>query len=510
MNKSQKIILSFCLIVIMLVTAVLPISAKVVIEEVGASIFPSRFMPAQGKVNTLVIPVEFIDFRFQEDPIDTLEEMFNGSGTAYAPSVKEYFSNASYGEMQFSAQVQSVVRLSNTRKSYNGNHAQLIQELLEILDEEGLDLTQFDQNNDGVLDGLYIIWAGAHQGAGSAWWPYSDTFYFDFEVCGLKIGSFSSLSFELMNEDSKIRQYTAIHETGHQLGLTDYYIDSYTGGTGATVMMDRNEGDEDCFSKMLLGWTKPQIVTESCYVTLASSSVTADAAVIAPTSWDGNFLSEYFMAEYVTPEANQIGQPLSYGAVRIWHVNAATSQWTDDITASMYRYNNSSNGPKLLCVVDESQEWYDEGEVIDEELTTLYSGEQSGISIRVDQLTDTGAVLCISYFGEVPAKPEAPEESEEEQIDSSIEEISQSETESSDEEIESDEEESNAEDANEWEVDQTGDEVGEPEDESKASIPQDINTIVPILFVLALAVLIYLLLKDGRNKKNKRKRKRRR
>ena len=41
MNKSQKIILSFCLIVIMSVTAVLPISAKVVIEEVGASIFPS-------------------------------------------------------------------------------------------------------------------------------------------------------------------------------------------------------------------------------------------------------------------------------------------------------------------------------------------------------------------------------------------------------------------------------------------------------------------------------------
>ena len=162
MNKSQKIILSFCLIVIMSVTAVLPISAKVVIEEVGASIFPSRFMPAQGKVNALVIPVEFIDFRFQEDPIDTLDEMFNGSGTVYAPSVKEYFSNASYGEMQFSAQVQSVVRLSNTRKSYNGNHAQLIQELLEILDEEGLDLTQFDQNNDGVLDGLYIIWAGAH------------------------------------------------------------------------------------------------------------------------------------------------------------------------------------------------------------------------------------------------------------------------------------------------------------------------------------------------------------
>ena len=97
------------------------------------------------------------------------------------------------------------------------------------------------------------------------------------------------------------------------MGLTDYYIDSYTGGTGATVMMDRNEGDEDCFSKMLLGWTKPQIVTESCYVTLASSSVTADAAVIAPTSWDGNFLSEYFFGAKATT-------PLFYTFITLYHI----------------------------------------------------------------------------------------------------------------------------------------------------------------------------------------------
>ena len=67
-----------------------------------------------------------------------------------------------------------------------------------------------------------------------------------------------------MTQDSLLRQYTAIHETGHQLGLTDYYANSYTSGTNAAVMMDRNEGDEDCFSKMLLGWISPQVVTSSC------------------------------------------------------------------------------------------------------------------------------------------------------------------------------------------------------------------------------------------------------
>ena len=97
MNKNLKVILTFCLILVMILTTILPVSAKVVIEEVGSSIFPSRFMPSEGRVNALVIPVEFIDFRFQEDPVATLEEMFNGNGTSYAPSLKDYFSRASYG-----------------------------------------------------------------------------------------------------------------------------------------------------------------------------------------------------------------------------------------------------------------------------------------------------------------------------------------------------------------------------------------------------------------------------
>lgn len=511
MNQKLRIMFIYCSIVVIMIAAIIPVSAKVIIEEVGASIFPSRFMPSEGDVSALVIPVEFVDFRFQEDPVDTLDEMFNGSGTTYAPSVKEYFDRASYGEMQFSAQIQSVIRLSNTRKSYNDSHAQLIQELLEILDSQGIDLKQFDQNNDDVLDGLYLVWAGAHQGAGSAWWPYSDTFYFDFEVCGIQIGSFSSLSYELMNEDSRIRQYTAIHETGHQLGLTDYYVDSYTGGTGAAVMMDRNEGDEDCFSKMLLGWTHPQIITESCYVNLKSSSVTSDAAIIAPASWDGNYLSEYFMAEYVTPEANQNTQPLSTGAVRIWHVNAATSQWTDDITSSMYRYNNSGNGPKLLCIIDETQEWYDAGEQILEEQTLLYTGESSGISIRIEQINTESAMLFVSYYGEIPAKPETSDVLEEEESDSITEENTQSEDEASDETSDEagDEYEQDVVEDSEAEgtLEQTGDEI---HGQDTKWTPQDTSVVIPIVFVLILGFLVYLLLKDNKKSKHKRNKKRRR
>jgi len=49
-----------------------------------------------------------------------------------------------------------------------------------------------------------------------------------------------------------------IHETGHALGLPDYYdYDDKVGprgGVGGLDMMDNNWGDHNPFSKWLLGW----------------------------------------------------------------------------------------------------------------------------------------------------------------------------------------------------------------------------------------------------------------
>ena len=473
-------------------TMIVPGSAQVIIEEVGTSIFPSNFMPAQGSVGALVIPVEFIDFRFQEDPVENLDALFRGEGTAYAPSVEEYFEKASYGTMQIDAQVQPVVRLQDTRRSYADAHIQLIEDVLTAVKEQGTDLYDFDQNADGILDSLYIVWAGAAEDSGGDWWPYSDTFYFEYEAAGIQLGSFSSLSYELLMQDSALRQYTAIHETGHQLGLTDYYVDSYTGGTGAAVMMDRNEGDEDCFSKLLLGWNTPQVVLASSYITLESASITSDVVLIAPDSWDGNYLSEYFMAEYVTPEANQSSQPLAAGGgVRIWHVNAATSMWTDDITASMYRSDNSGDGPKLLCIVDPDTEWYGTGDVIHEEQTVLYTGEESGIQIRIEKIEEGRAQLCIVYFGEEPAKPEKDDEIVENVLDSeSVNETSEG-TMIQEEAVT---EESLHED------------FGNASRQDSAS---HASGVIPILILIGIGVLIYFLLRNGRKRKYKKRRRRR-
>jgi len=61
-----------------------------------------------------------------------------------------------------------------------------------------------------------------------------------------------------------IDAHMLVHETGHMLGLEDYY--SYSGlenPCGGVDMMDLNVGDHDAYSKMVLGWVNPYVVDGS-------------------------------------------------------------------------------------------------------------------------------------------------------------------------------------------------------------------------------------------------------
>lgn len=509
MSKLKKVMSILILSIAFLIAYIEPAWAQVVIEETDDSIFPSWFMPAEGDVCALVVPVEFSDYHFEEDPKAQLERILWSEGTEHVPSVSDYFQKASYGKLSLKGEVQPVVTLPEVRSTYGRNHVDWIEAVFEVLAQRGVDFSRFDQNQDGILDGLYLVWAGPAQNAQSSWWPYSDTFYWDFSISGIRLGSYSSLSYELLTAPAAFRQFTAIHETGHQLGLTDYYASATQSGTGASVMMDRNEGDEDCFSKMLLGWIHPQVVHESAWITLSSASTMPSAAVIVPESWDGNYLSEYFMAEYITPEANQRTQNISQtGAVRIWHVNAATSAWTNEITPSMYRYQNSGNGAKLLTVLDMDQQWYGSGDIISEQQTGLYTGESSGISIKIENIQDGRAQLCIMYHGKKPAEPEkSPELSE------PINSVSESEGAVAEESniLESESAAGESETSQEMQTSQV--QEGEDREENTEGILQNtekkkVAAIIPVVFIIVVAAfLCYLLLSDKKKNKKKKKRK---
>lgn len=119
---------------------------------------------------------------------------------------------------------------------------------------------------------------------------------------------------EIVDGLAKTDAHTVIHESGHGLGLPDYYnTDKQDGKTsGAVDMMAFNIGDHNSHSKSLLGWVDPVVVTGPTRVTINSFTTTGDCIYLPYRGYydDGNdvdkknkntFNTEYIAIELMTP-----------------------------------------------------------------------------------------------------------------------------------------------------------------------------------------------------------------
>ena len=179
---------------------------------------------------------------------------------------------------------------------------------------------------------------------------------------------------------AKLDAHTIIHETGHALGLEDYYTNTSGDydGCGKFIMMSHNIGDHDPFSKAAYGWTNPTVVLNSSEVTIGKSTSTGDAIIVpAKGSWtyDGTtntLLDEYLMIEYYSPDGlnafdtahnytNNTFYPKgpSKAGIKVWHVDARLGSFRlVDGTLKFIRYETSlvavSNGFTYLAHSNDS------------------------------------------------------------------------------------------------------------------------------------------------------------
>jgi len=110
----------------------------------------------------------------------------------------------------------------------------------------------------GRLTYFAVFWTGPDTGWANFWWGWQG--YFNdrgYTIDGKRLGDFSWQ----WEEDNPS---TIIHETGHALGLADYYDydDSVgpRGGMGGLDIMDGVWGDHNAYSKWILGWLHPEVV----------------------------------------------------------------------------------------------------------------------------------------------------------------------------------------------------------------------------------------------------------
>ncbi|MDD6302165.1 MAG: hypothetical protein PUA56_02490 [Bacillales bacterium] len=345
---------------------------------------------SEGKVKMLVIPISFVDYPASKLGSEDVSQkriydcFFGKTADTGWESVKTYYEKASYGKMTMEGVVLPWYNSTYSTKTFaslsgKGTYAEyydptwtLLEKAIDYAKSLNVDLKEYDNNKDGLIDGVWLVYSCPTEYNGNAdiFWAYTYANYDSYDKASTAnpvpyAYSWASYSFMDEGQYGKVDAHTFIHETGHMIGLDDYYSygdengDVKEGPCGGVDMMDFNIGDHNAYSKFLLNWTSPYVVdgtSNNVSITLKPFESSGDFILLRDSSWNNSSLDEYFLIEYYTPTGlnEKDLTPYTYGlstysekGVKIWHVDSRVLEFSDDENDG-YNYVDSINHPEEL------------------------------------------------------------------------------------------------------------------------------------------------------------------
>lgn len=221
-------------------------------------------------------------------------------------SARQYFEDVSFGQYNPHFDVVGPVTISKEHSYYGKNNSAgqdskpeyMIEEACKLADTEcNVDFSQYDNDGDGYVDFVFVIYAGygeADGGASTTIWPHAWNLYqaagrrcevdgkvIDLYACGNELDNFS-------------KKHTGIgtfcHEFSHVLGLPDLYVTNTASHTTMNEwdIMDygpyNNEGNTppaySAYERFFLGWLQPRLITEPENITLEEINSSNTALMI--------------------------------------------------------------------------------------------------------------------------------------------------------------------------------------------------------------------------------------
>lgn len=274
------------------------------------------------------------------------EKGFNDDGNA--GSVHDYFSDQSYGQFDLTFDVVGPVTLPNTL-AYYGEHSGSDNDARPremaydacYAARNLADFTKYDWDNDGVVDQVFIIFAGyseAQGGPAESIWPHEWAIY-DKELIidGKRIFTYGC--------SSELRGYTgenidgigtACHEFSHCLGLPDCYDTSYqafgmgdwdvmSGGSYLGVPMSTSPIAYTAYERWVSGWLNPvELKDETTITDMRPLEETGEAYVLYN---DGN-RNEYYLLE--NRQLPKWGKSLGAHGLMVMRIDYDQSVWAQN------------------------------------------------------------------------------------------------------------------------------------------------------------------------------------
>lgn len=404
----------------------------------------------------LLILVNFQDKEFVT-PKDTINNMLNGEhftrsysydfeykdeGTGKtrnyhynavaAGSARQYFYDQSYGQYNPQFDVIGPLTISQNMSYYGSNDdsyaPKMIKEACELADKAGVDFSIYDNDKDGYVDFVYVIYAGfgeADGGGEETVWPHQwnlksagislklDGKTVDRYACGSELSYWSKLYAGIG---------TFCHEFGHVLGLPDFY-ETNNPQTGLHTLCEwdimdygpyNNDGNTppaySAYERFYMGWLTPRLLSKAENVTLYPINEDSGSSLMISTTSTHNMSgwnpdpTTYYLLETRTLEGwdtylpgpgmliTKVNFNLSNWAYN--NVNNNSGSFGMDILEA--KTNSSNYGAKTDAYPAGATEW------------TAYADHEV---TEITRDTMTGAV-SFKYRGGVPTPIEAIENEE--------------------------------------------------------------------------------------------------
>ena len=367
-------------------------------------------LDSTGNQNILVLPICFSDFPLttlslnEKEVTENIRKLFFGSKDETGwESLSSYYQTSSYNKLNLSGEVAPIYTLDKTLleicnltgadPSYDPTYYIVNKASENFKNTYEGDITKFDQNKDGYFDAIWMVylnpyfnnktesryrdwykkdfirWTKIKEKLSDLLWAYT---YWQYDNADLAnpsspvpfVYSWASYDFmfdgDYMDEEGNhlVDGHTFIHETGHLLGLDDYYNYNYdddgTAPIGATDMMDNNIGDHNPYSKYLLNWLTPRYVEKEGEYTLTPFTNNGDCLLMPlNSSFNDSPFDEYLMFEYYTPDKlNYLDSITAYDdgpkmidqpGVRVYHVDSRLVKYVYSRVNGTYMFSSYTN-----------------------------------------------------------------------------------------------------------------------------------------------------------------------
>ena len=400
----------------------------------------------------LLILVNFADKSFQasntQAQMDSMMNAYHYTHNGATGSSAQYFSDQSNGAYRPHFDVVGPVTLPQNMAYYGENNimpdgddklGDMVLHACSIASQiDGVNLADYDADNDGEMDFVYIIYAGKGEadggGANTIWpasWDMESAVYFGYTSLsttaspssytfdGVKIGNFA-YSGEL-NGITGARNGigTPTHEFSHVLGLPDFY-DTYYGTNSDN---DKTPGDWDVmdigpynndgktppsfspWEKAFMGWMTPvNLGNEGADITLYANGTENYTAYQINQSGTYQAYNEAGVCYYIeNRQKNGWDAYLPGHGMLIWKVDYDQSIWEANEPNSSYDPDNSVanlTGAIHYTIVSATGDTTGIGKSSDPFPGTRNKTSWSGITNKpITEITESNGIITCKYMG---------------------------------------------------------------------------------------------------------------